>query len=929
MRVNFVGTEHNDEKLDISMKRIFRIFLKTGKRRVILSISAGMIIFLALTTLTMVLYRHHYLDFVSKEQEVDWLNDTNISAKSNHRRQGYVNISAEFFDDFTSEFVSKLEGLFPGIRVENFSAVTSMQMFYPTFNFIDPVWFFEVMAVDDNIYDALNYSLSSGRLPKNEYELLYYPNQMYTYNVNDTVELHHSEGNFAPYDNFTICGVINEEKAFTVLQENGSSSNLFEWVMDNNIFHNFWPRALFLTNYTNYQTIVTNIDHYFGIMTYLVDADYDLSQLNANHIRNYAREFPGSEFIMLATSVPAYVSLAQDLKLFLIEYSNEWIDKFTDIIGINSPLILIIGLFSAVTLTIGSKDLAATFRRMKLYGLSYKNMRSMIFIENVIFSFVSFISGTLIGFFINYLMAKNIHNRPSEFYLNFLRDPLFILSLSMFFVAFFALSFSIQNAIAKRTTRDAHEEYKMKRQKIRSLFSSNEFLLLIAGLVFVLITVVIRYVYTIYGSSIPQLNTFTYNTLFMFLLNCSIALIAAFLFLLIARLMTFLWSLLSKVAWKDKLNVFSLSVKHISDSKNIYQVTILASLVFGIVIVPGFAMETSIPAHLSMDAKYAMGGADLIIDRWLDPGDVNDYIFDEIAEIRNTSEIRSYFMINLNYDNSWPKPYRISILALETEFKVLVNKEFVKDNKLENGQNFTTDKFSYYRSLNLNLVNSFKQFPGSMLVKKKLFQNEELIAMIGSRETFRELSRTFDFTTDVYFETKVLIKAVNESSIPIIQEKLLDYNVYAKTFEDVYDEFYIEIDSFLKNNLYFFAFLGMFMLVFIGYFSGIKIFDDRIRAIESMYRVGAIRRQILQMFTFELVLVNIIPMITMIFAAFPLAKFLSVYYLGVSEIYIPYKSYYEAWIIALFIIGGLALSTIGWLIALVPKIYRYRPVKQE
>jgi len=792
-------------------------------------------------------------------------------------------------------------------------------------------------------------------MPENEYELLSYPNDVFTYSVNETLELHHYQGDFAPYDNYTICGVIDEALVESVLLERGLSTNLFEWIFGENNFHNFWARGLFLTNFTNYQKVVTNINHYFGIMTYLLDADYDLSQLNANHIRNYAREFPGNEFIELATSIPsAYVVLAPDLKLFLVEYSNEWIDKFTDIIGINSPLILIIGLFSAVTLTIGSKDLATTFRRMKLYGLSYRNMRSMVFIENVISSFVSFISGTLIGFLINFLMVKNIQNRPSEFYLNFLQDPLFILSLSVFFVAFFVLSFGIQNAIAKRTTRDAHEEYKMKRQKIRALFSSNEFILLIVGLVFVLITVVIRYIYSVYGSSIPQLNTFTYNTLFMFLLNCSIALIATFLFLLIARLMTFLWSLLSKVAWKDKLNIFSLSVKHISDSKNIYQVTILASLVFGIVIVPGFAMEKSIPTHLSMDAKYAMGGADLIIDHWSDPGDNNDYIFDEIAEIRNTSEIRSYFMINLNYDNSWPKPYRISglaiedfenfvevvdlelldvpiedILALETEFKVLVNKEFVKDNNLENGQNFTTDKFSYYRSLNLNLVNSFKQFPGSMLVKKTLFQNEELIAMIGSRETFRELSRTFDFTTDVYFETKVLIKAVNESSIPIIQEKLLDYNVYAKTFEDVYDEFYIEIDSFLKNNLYFFAFLGMFMLVFIGYFSGNKIFDDRIRTIESMYRVGAIRRQILQMFTFELVLVNIIPIITMIFAAFPLAKFLSVYYLDVSEIYIPYKSYYEAWMIALFIIGGLALSTIGWLIALVPKIYRYRPVKQE
>ncbi|MHA1306522.1 MAG: FtsX-like permease family protein [Candidatus Heimdallarchaeota archaeon] len=949
-----MGTELNDDSLDISIKRIFRVFLKTGKKRVILSISAGMIIFLAITTLTMVLYRYHYLDFATKEQDVNWYADTHISAKSNHRRSGYVNLTTEFFNNFTSEFVSQLEGLFPGVRVENFTAATSMQMFYPTGNWIDPVWFYEIMAVDDTLYQALNCCLSEGRLPQNESELLVYPNDLFTYDINETMELHPYEGDFAPYDEYTICGII-DENVTAVLLSKGVSPSLFEWLFSTQNFHNFWERGLFITNVTNYQKIVTGIDYYTGIMTYLVDADYDLSQVDPNRVRDYARAFPGSEYMDLAYSIPAYVILAPDLKIFLTQYSNEWNDKFTNIVGLNPPLIFIMGLFCAVTITIGSKDLASTFRRMKLYGLSYNNMRLLIFLENLIFSFVSFIGGTGIGFFINYLMTKDISFKPPEFYLYFIQDPLFLISLSVFFVAFFVLSFGIQNSIARATTRDAHEEYKMKRKKIRALFSSNEFKLLVIALVFALITLVLYIVFNSYGSRVPQLNTFAYNTLFMFLFNCSIALVAAFLFLLFARFWTFLWSMLSKWLWNDKLNIITLSIKHIADSKNIYQITILASLVFGVVIIPGFAMETSIPAHLTNDAKLAMGGADLLIDYWLDPNDEMDYIFDEIDEIRNTSEIRAYRMINANYNNHFPKPYEISalaiqnletfievvdlgifdtpvesILALETDYTVLVDRTFAKDNNLASVVNFTTAKFSYYRNIDLSYVNSFDYFPATKLVKKNIFQNKELVAMVANQQTIKELVRTFDFSTDIYFKTQVMVKAVNESVIPIIKEKLAtDYGVNAKTFEDVYNDFYFEIDSFLKSNLYFFAFLGMFTLVFIGYFSGNRIFNDRMRTIESLYRVGAVRRQILTMFTFELILVNLIPLIGMIFAAFPLSKFLSVYYLGVSEIYIPFKSYYSGWLITLIILGGIMLSIIGWWIALIPQIYRYRPVKQE
>jgi hypothetical protein len=516
------------------------------------------------------------------------------------------------------------------------------------------------------------------------------------------------------------------------------------------------------------------------------------------------------------------------------------------------------------------------------------------------------------------------------------------------------LSFSIQNTIARRTTRDAHEEYKIKRKKVRALFSSNEFVLLVISLIFIIITVVIYYIFDNYGASVQQLNTFAYQTLFMFMINCSIALVAAFAFLLIARLMTFLWSLLSKWLWNDKLNIFTLSIKHISDNKNIYQITILASLVFGTIIIPGISMETSIPYHIDNEAKYAMGGADLIIDYWLDPGDNYDFIFDEIEEIANKTEIRIYKMYNNNFDAYFTKPYEISamaiedfesfltvvdhdlfensiedIQALETEFNILIHKDYAKENNIKPGQNLTTQKFSRYSPITYTAINTFKYFPATQLIKEAPFQNKELFAFIASRETIAELTRTFDFSTDVLSRANVLIKAVNESSIPIIKQKISEYGFLAKTYEDVYNELAVVADEFLKNNLYFFAYLSMFTLVFIGYFSGNKVFDDRVRMIESMYRVGAIRRQILLMFTFELVLVNFIPIIVMIFASLPLARFLSVFYLGVSEKFVYYKAHLSGWIITLLILGGLALSALGWLIALIPRVYRYKPVKQE
>ncbi|MHA1356084.1 MAG: hypothetical protein ACTSR1_13015, partial [Candidatus Heimdallarchaeota archaeon] len=113
-------------------------------------------------------------------------------------------------------------------------------------------------------------------------------------------------------------------------------------------------------------------------------------------------------------------------------------------------------------------------RRMKLYGLSYRVIRQMVLIENLIFTFVSFIGGVFLGFIINFSFTANMPNRPANFYSNFFLEPLLLIAIVSYIIGFFFLSFYIQNGIAKETTRDAHEEYVKKRKKIKTLFSTNE-----------------------------------------------------------------------------------------------------------------------------------------------------------------------------------------------------------------------------------------------------------------------------------------------------------------------------------------------------------------------------------------------------------------------------------------------------------------------
>ncbi|HUT82833.1 MAG TPA: FtsX-like permease family protein [Candidatus Bathyarchaeia archaeon] len=946
-------SEESSEVRNISKRQLFHIFLKTGRRRVTLSIISGTIIFLVLTGLVMIVYTHRFQAFQAyQEEKVDWYNDGFLSVSCLHDQTSTMTISSNYIGNVTQDFVNLASGLIPNVKLTNYTTAISAQ--FHSFEVELPESLSqEIITFEDNVYNVLSNCLVEGRLPTEKHELLWYNNNVTGLALNDTIELRGNSQRNSPSYNYTIVGIINQVRP--AFRQSNISTDILDWtdILD---FANYRGNNRFFTSLTLYQELINNLTSYNGIMTYLLDAKYDLTELKLNGLTNYIKLFPTETYPAESEFLGDEVLLCPDLKVFIADFSSYWILATSQILTINAPLFFIIGLVSVVTLNIGSKELGSTFRRMKIYGLSYRNIRSMVLLENFIFTIVSFIGGTLFGFLLSYVLTINIDDRPHNYYLNFVTEPLLFIVIIASVLGFFSLSFFIQNSIAKKTAKTTIEEYAQKRRPILTLFSTNEFRMLVLSLIFVMLSVGLYLLYYFSKSTTNVATGINYLTFFYFMLSCSATVVMSFIFLAIARLTTLFWTFISNQTWIKRLNMYTLSIRHLSVSKSSYQIAILGALIFGLVILPGFTMPLSIRENTSNKAFMAMGTSNLAIMRWVDPDNERDGIFTNISEISYFTEVTVYEITEENLEFNYPKAFNAYVLALESpenftlvanrkvlnqscplediqglenDWSILMNKKYAKANHLYPGDLFDTSDIARFPT-NLTFVNSYDNFPLLPIPTKPLFAFQmDAFSMVGNKYTITQFIGDLDFSTDIKVQNIKLIKAVNESSIPIIQTKLQQQNIKAISFSELFDQMNLNIDVFSQNNLLFYAVLSILTLFFVGYFTGLRIFEERGKIIESLYRVGAIRGQILRFFTLEYILINLLPMTIMILLTLPLLRFVAKYFLGYNEYYSPYKPNVPGWIILVVILGGLLVTTIGWLFALIPSIYKYRLVKQE
>jgi hypothetical protein len=391
-------------------------------------------------------------------------------------------------------------------------------------------------------------------------------------------------------------------------------------------------------------------------------------------------------------------------------------------------------------------------------------------------------------------------------------------------------------------------------------------------------------------------------------------------------------------------------------NKKSYQLAILGALFFGLVVIPGITIDRSIDSHLQKEAELIMGSTTLVIPHWVDPDDEFDYLLTNITEIESFTEVSVYVIEDTrfeDFDNAFeitlvgledPRNFtkiidttlinstKLSvsdIISLENDSKILLDKKHAKNQNIEPGDFYQTNHFTQYNN-NLSLINTYEFFPLMPLPKKPIFTSYlDIFTIVCNRQTIRDIAGSIFLDTDIKTENMKLIKTVNESVIPLVEQKLTELNYTTLNYNEVFDNLYSQVNDFSKNNLRFFILLSSLSLIFIGFYTGVSIFEERGRIMDSFYRTGAIRRQILGIFSIEVILINSIPILITMITSIPLIQFIASYYLGIPSNYYPFRPGTPWWLFILLFLMGIVLSLIGWFIALVPAIYRYKPEKQE
>ncbi|HUT82824.1 MAG TPA: hypothetical protein VMZ29_16630 [Candidatus Bathyarchaeia archaeon] len=261
----------------------------------------------------------------------------------------------------------------------------------------------------------------------------------------------------------------------------------------------------------------------------------------------------------------------------------------------------------------------------------------------------------------------------------------------------------------------------------------------------------------------------------------------------------------------------------------------------------------------------------------------------------------------------------------------MLNEKYAQNNKFEIGNYFSTKDFvRYYYAKNYTYIGSFEAFPLLPLPRTMyISQNFVSFNLVANRELIKDIDNRLDYETSISYNSIKLLKSINNCFIPLIKAKLKQFDLKAISFDDINLIRRANINSLMFDFLYLIAGLSVLTLIVISSYTAREIYQDRTMVIESFYRVGAVRKQIIRAFTIEFLLIIILPLILTIFTSFTLIPTIATRLINVESFYTSFKIAIPFWLLISTLIGGILFSLFGWLPILITQIYRYQPVKQE
>lgn len=959
----------------ISYKTALKLFLQIRKKRIILSIICGILAFVVLSSLLLTWYAYRYNAFQTHlDKQCNWLNDQKISVYHSGDT-GWVKLdfAHNYLDDVIDFFQVKMNLLIPGITSEKYTGLMSIELY----NAINQPSY-SLGTFDSKTSTKITESLIAGRMPTNSSEILYYKeqNEINNIEINDTISLFAIENQPSYKLTFTVVGII--ENLYEYFDSEGLSKDILKWedyiIIHNEIQSTVRISKKFFTIPNYFYDILNSYPKVMTVISTLIDFNYNNININVKRITSYitqlekARDMTNLEYSTLygeeSFTFDNTYYWNVDLYDGLSSFNIYWIQETIRIFAISLPLLSLLYFLSLEILNIGKTELTNIFQKMKTLGLKYKTIRKLILSENLIITSISSVSGIIIGIMVGLLFTYILKfDFKISNYFSGIIEPLVIFTITLFTLSFFFGGYIIEVNLLKKTVVRRSEQLQKTRQRIlRKLFSIQEFATLLPGLLLLIIGVSGLFFIRITGSIFDEIQTLFQISLFIFLSIIAIGSVLSFIsvFYIFSRVFTVALAWFGKKIWNVKRNVLSLSLKDYSSDFISYRRLVIVMLIFSLCFIPGTIIHKDYQNHIQLESNLALGCSDLRIDNWTN----NQTIFNNLTNINGIDKISVIVNYKFEYFDyiEWRSnkiKYSINLLAIENVSQFLetidltklddisysptdilslnVTNTYLMSKKHALNNNYHEDSIFYNSELgrpfyeyNLTFINYFEFFP-ALPLKSAVLTEDQLItfSLVTSLETAKMLDSYAD-EPNIKKENRLLVKTIPGSNISQVKQEIAtNYDLNVVSFQDIYDEISYQKPEFILFLFILISIITSIILTLFGIFTARIIYHHRKRIVETKYRLGINRNQIILSFIIEIIAVSFMPILISTLIGFPILQFLDKFILTSSETYKIFSLNIPWWlIVSIFFIEFLLLFG-GWYLTINQGIQRFKPVRQE
>ncbi len=956
-------SDNTTKKQCSSFTTLMKTYLKSNRKRIRFSILITILLFIFASTLLLTWFSYQNISFQRHSTEINWFSDQKVSSFTKYTKVISKDISADYLDSALLDVQELYESEFPDI-VSEISGTIEVLFKGPDPLYGDVVEY-TIKTFDSKTMSVLTSEIISGNLPQNYSELLlFYSDFIYQdyFDINDTVQLRPDLPGI-DFKNFSISGV------FTDLEE---TLELYNYSPDLVIDSYKNERFGYYTPSRNIQTFITTPDYLFellnnftqysGTIVAVFDIQFNETAINYSNVKKYKEVLSEwMEGIELPFDDQVSIKIGADLLDVFDEFQQTWV---IETIKLSMTAIIIYFLFILViyeTIGYNKTELHHTFRLMKIQGLDDKKITKMVLIESLINTVISFLIGLIFSIGIGYALLVFVKWKISfSFFVSAIITPQFLIIISILFCLIFFIGFCLKMNYLNKSKVDIYEHMKEKERKgIRKILSLSELLVFIVGALILSGSIPGIIVFSNSGGANSELlqNMPILNTALLAFLILGSFFILIPLISIFSRLIAYGWTLLGKFLWRKNKGIFSLSLKNIAQSYHTYHKVIVISILIGFSLLPGLIIYPSINNHLETNSYLASSYSDLVIFSWNADKSIEQSI-NSLSGINQTTTTTQWKFNSIGLKNIISE---VDILAINaTEFASVINKDKIESlnhqcfnfNLLANNmtcfintqfanafgynqaneisvQDFWNSEYEFQLSPNAD----FKHFPlipnYSQYLGEKLFDDTLHIQLVLDLVTFEQLTEFAYSTTTLSSEQQLLIKLSDGANITEIQTQIFsDFNIIAKSFEDIQNSFYNNIVDINLNLIVLSSIVSIFVLILIGYITGQEIYQQRLRNIEADYRLGATKRQLLFEYSLEISLIALVPLIF----SLVIGIFTSQYYhlfLNIDISYLNFKLWIPWWLVILiFILSYISIFS-GWYTNIYTNIRKYKPTKQE